>query len=167
MPRQILSSAGRVWRRGSPQELPLGMNSRKASDGFLIENHYANCKCKESAMGIPLLLRSAQRYDQASGYQSRGPVPGRCPPPALLATPFPCAQVSLATPRSQAPVRALLSSPTRGWLTAQLLTLAQWGLGIRTLTLEKARHVTPFLCSSLTPSPSHFTAGMSLLVFFV
>lgn len=63
--------------------------------------------------------------------------------------PSPLCSLDSAKPGNQAPARALTPSPDQSWLV-QLPTLAQWGLGIRTLTLKKARHPTPFLCSSLT-----------------
>lgn len=90
--------------------------------------------------------------------------PGQaCPPGNALPQHVGLYQRNLET-QAFIPSPALASQP--GAHTVQLLTVALWGLGIKSLTLKKARYPTPFPSFSLTSQPFHLTAGTSFILLW-
>lgn len=129
-----------------------------------MDEHFASSVCTDTHR-TPLLL-SCPRGCRASPRiplrrtHSRVSVPHRCQPPSPACRPLSAKPGNPVTAFIPSP--ALASQP--GAHTVQLLTVALRGLGIKVLTLKKARYPTPFPSFSLTSRPFHLTAGTSFLL---
>lgn len=131
------------------RELLVGLSPSQVSGGFLLKIIMQIQYAQTLLMGTLLLLSSAKVYNQAPGCHCQGPIPREVSPTFTHGHTLPLCAGLLQRNLKTRPQGESHPSPAQSWLTVQPSILAQWGLEIRTLTLKKARHPTPFLCSSL------------------